>query len=194
MSIQHEPSPAPPGSPAFQGVRRGGTVLLVLGIVLVVLGAFAVVWSVAATWAFIEVFSIVLLVGSGAQLGRAVLGRGAGHFVLHLVVAVLYFVAGIMMLGHPAAAAAGLTLLLAALFMVGGLSRIVVALAERHHGWGWVLLNGLITLALGALIWAQWPWSSFWVIGLLVGIDMLFNGWSLIMLALALRGLTRPPA
>ncbi len=191
MSIQPEPSPtwAPPGPP---GVRPRWGVVLVFGIILVVLGTFAIVSSFVATLAVVMTFAVLLLLGSGAQLGQAVMGRGAGNFFLHLLIAILYFIVGLLMFEHPIPAAAGLTLMLAAMFLVGGLLRIVVALTERHHGWGWLLLSGFITFILGVMIWRQWPESSLWVIGLFVGIDMLFNGWSLIMLALALRGLTRP--
>jgi uncharacterized membrane protein HdeD (DUF308 family) len=69
-------------------------------------------------------------------------------------------------------------LMLAAAFFGSGLFRIIVALSERFYGWGWVLLNGIITLVLGILIWRGWPDAAFWVIGLFVGIDMLFAGWS----------------
>jgi uncharacterized membrane protein HdeD (DUF308 family) len=56
-----------------------------------------------------------------------------------------------------------------------------------HRGWGWLLASGILSLILGVLIWAQWPASGLWVIGLLVGIQLLFTGWSLVMLALAAR-------
>jgi uncharacterized membrane protein HdeD (DUF308 family) len=91
------------------------------------------------------------------------------------------------MVQHPLAAAAFFTLMLAAAFFVGGLFRIVVALSERFYGWGWVLLNGVVTLILGVMIWRRWPDTAFWVIGLFVGIDMLFAGWSLVITALAVR-------
>jgi hypothetical protein len=73
---------------------------------------------------------------------------------------------GFLMVTRPLAAAAGLTLMLAALFMVCGVFRIVAALSHRFHGWGWVLLNGVVSLVLGVLIWQEWPEASFWVIGL----------------------------
>lgn len=190
MSMQPEPSTTWAGPPT--GVRPRWGVALVFGIILVVLGTFAIISSFVATLAVVMTFAVLLLLGSGAQLGQAVLGRGAGHFFLHLLVAVLYFIVGVLMIEHPLGAAAFFTLMLAVMFLVGGILRIVVALAERFHGWGWVLLNGVITLALGVMIWRGWPETSLWVIGLFVGIDLLFNGWSLIMLALALRGLPRP--
>ena len=88
----------------------------------------------------------------------------------------------------PLVAAEGLdALLLAATFLAGGLIRIVITLLDRFPGWPWVLLNGFVTLLLGILIWRQWPESSFWVIGLFVGIDLLFSGWSWVMLGLLVR-------
>jgi uncharacterized membrane protein HdeD (DUF308 family) len=59
----------------------------------------------------------------------------------------------------------------------------------RYQNWGWLLLHGVINLLLGVLIWRQWPLSGLWVIGLFVGIDMIFNGWSLVMLSLAAKNL-----
>src|SRR5262249_11784744 len=100
-----------------------------------------------------------------------------------------YAVLGFLLVQRPDAAAAGFTLVLAACFMVGGLFRIVSALVDRFPGWGWVLLNGVVTLLLGALIWRGWPEDSLQFIGLFVGIDMVFAGWSWIMMALAVHSM-----
>jgi len=94
---------------------------------------------------------------------------------------------------RPGLGAEVITFMLAIALLVGGSFRIVMALSERFHGWGWVLLNGIVTLVLGILIWRQWPESSLWVIGLFVGIDMVFAGWSLVMAGLAVRTLARKP-
>ena len=82
-----------------------------------------------------------------------------------------------------------LTLLIAMFLVFQGVFRIVAALAVRYPHWGWVLLDGIVSLLLGILIWRRWPVSSLWVIGLFVGIEMLLNGWSLVMLSLAGRNL-----
>jgi len=76
---------------------------------------------------------------------------------------------------------------MAMFFMIAGLFRIVTALLMRYPHWGWVLLNGLITFVLGVLIWRQMPGAALWIIGMFVGIDLIFVGWSWVMLALALR-------
>ena len=72
--------------------------------------------------------------------------------------------------------------------MVEGIFKIIMTMRVRDHdGWGWLLASGILSVTLGVLIWAQWPASGLWVIGLLVGIQLLFTGWSLVMLALAAR-------
>jgi uncharacterized membrane protein HdeD (DUF308 family) len=111
-------------------------------------------------------------------------GRG---FALHLLSAALYLLVGLFMLEDPGRAAAVLTLLLAASFLVGGLLRILSSALVQVPGWPWILLNGLVDLILGILILSGWPESSFWVIGLFVGIDLLFHGWSWIILGLTVR-------
>ena len=104
----------------------------------------------------------------------------------------VYLIVGLLMVEHPVGAAAGLTLMVAAPFLVGGLLRIFVAATERFDGWGRALVNGMVTVLLGVLTWRQWPESSLWVIGLFVGIEMMFCGLSWVMLGLAARRLGRP--
>ncbi len=191
MSFITEPGAAPLAA-GVERIRKHWVAALLLGIVLVLLGTFALVSTYTATLLTVLYLGVVLLIASGVQLAEGILGRGVGNFFLHLLVAVLYFIAGVFVIEHPGRSVVGLTLVIAAVLFVEGVCRIVVALMERFHGWGWVLLNGVISLALGIMIWRQWPESALWVIGLFVGIDLLFNGWSLIMLALALRGLPRP--
>jgi len=70
--------------------------------------------------------------------------------------------------------------------------RIVMSVFERFEGWGWVFVNGLVSVLLGAAIWRQWPLSGFWVIGLFVGIEMILSGMSWLMLGLALRSVPKP--
>jgi uncharacterized membrane protein HdeD (DUF308 family) len=114
--------------------------------------------------------------------------RWAGFF-LDLLTGVLYVVAGWMMVNNPQESALLLTLLIAMFLVFEGVFRIVAALAVRYPHWGSVLLNGVISLLLGLLIWRRWPVSGLWVIGLFVGIEMLLNGWSLVMLSMTGRNL-----
>jgi uncharacterized membrane protein HdeD (DUF308 family) len=90
--------------------------------------------------------------------------------------------------------AAAKRLLVAALFLGSGLVRIIVAQSRRFHNWGWVLLNGIVTFLPGVMIWQEWRASSLWFIGLFVGIELVFNAWSCVMLAQTVRGATAEPA
>lgn len=162
---------------------------LTLGIVILALGIFATSWAclatvtVAATW----LFGFLLLASGVTEIVNAFMaGKWSGTLV-HLLVGVLYVIVGTMVIDQPEGSAIQLTLIISIFLIVSGIFRIVFALSERFAGWGWVLLNGAITLLLGMLIYKQWPASGLWTIGLFVGIDLIFNGWAWIMLALGLR-------
>ena len=91
---------------------------------------------------------------------------------------VLSLVIGVLFLTWPTLAELGLTLFIAVLFIVGGLIRLGVAWLGRFPAWGWVVYDGVLSVGLGVVIWVAWPESAMWVLGLLVGIDLLFKGWS----------------
>ncbi len=165
--------------------------LLALGFISILLGILALGASVFFTLASVLLFGWILLIMGILEVGHSFWQRQWGGFFLHLLNGILSIVVGVLMIGNPAASALILTLLLAMFFMVAGLFRLIAALALRYPSWGWRLFNGLLTLSLGILIWAQWPLSGLWVIGLFIGIDLIFSGWSSVMLALAARQL--PP-
>ena len=103
--------------------------------------------------------------------------------------AVLFGVIGILILWRPLVTAEILTLLMGAFFLVAGLFQLITPFVISLPDWGWHTLNGLITLLLGILVLAQWPVSGLWVIGLFVGIELVFYGVAWIALALDLRSL-----
>lgn len=170
-------------------LRKSSFWLLVLGVLLIVVGLVAISSTFIATLATVVILGALLMVGGAVEIVDAFLGRGWRGFWMHLLGGILYLTLGFLMVQRPLAAAAIFTLMLATAFFVGGLFRIIVALSERFYGWGWVLLNGVITLVLGILIWRQWPEAAFWVIGLFVGIDMVLDGWSLVITVLTIRGI-----
>ena len=94
-----------------------------------------------------------------------------------------------MIVANPGATAVALTLLISMFLMFGGIFRVVVALSMRLHNTGWLLIHGAVNLCLGIFIWNRLPEAGLWMIGLFVGIDMLFNGWSLVMLGLTAKNL-----
>jgi uncharacterized membrane protein HdeD (DUF308 family) len=163
-------------------VRKIWGWFLALGIVQMAVGLFAVTFVFEATYTSVVLLGILLLIASGVQMGAAIWPRDWGGFFLYLLLGVLYIVAGGLMLRQPLLAAEALTLMLAAAFLVGGIFRIGIALAERFAGWGYVLCNGILTAGLGMLIWLEWPWSGLWVLGMFVGIELIVNGatWAIV--------------
>jgi uncharacterized membrane protein HdeD (DUF308 family) len=170
--------------------------MLVLGIALVLVGSATIAsqaLTVLATYVTVVIIGYVFMVGGLIQVISAFsAGRWQG-LGLHLVAGILYLVLGLLIVEHPLVAAAGVTLMIAAIFLVGGLSRIIVAIVGRFHGWGWVFLNGLVSLFLGVVLWRHWTDDSLFIIGLFVGIDMIFAGWSWVMTALAVRSIRVGP-
>lgn len=174
-------------------LKRNWGWFLTLGIALLVLGAIALGASVAMTIVSMVLLGWLLIIGGILEGVHAFWRERAwGGFFIDLLTGVLYVVVGFMILANPAETALALTLLIALFLMFSGLFRIVVALILRFPHWGWLILHGAVNLVLGIAIWRQWPLSGLWVIGLFVGIEMLFNGWSLVMLALAAKKLPEP--
>jgi uncharacterized membrane protein HdeD (DUF308 family) len=104
-----------------------------------------------------------------------------------LLVGILYLACGFVVTDNPMISALTMTVFVSVSFIVLGLFRIIAALKLRYPQWGWALLNGAITMLAGVIIYRHLPEASLWVIGLLVGLEMLFNGWTWVMLALVLR-------
>jgi uncharacterized membrane protein HdeD (DUF308 family) len=193
MSKQTDVTSARPQLADIQELAQHWKWLLGLGLISIMIGTLALGSSVLVTLASVILFGWILLLMGGMEAVHSFWQRKWGGFFLHLVNGILSVVVGFLIVGNPGASALVLTLLLAMFFMVGGLFRIIAALTMRFPSWGWRLLNGVVTLLLGIFIWNQWPVSGLWVIGLFVGIDLIFSGWSSVMLALAARRMT-PPA
>jgi uncharacterized membrane protein HdeD (DUF308 family) len=173
----------------LDAVRHHWRWVLASGIAFVSLGAMAFAYSVLVTLASVFVLGWALVFGGLFQALHAFkVSRWSGFF-LELVMAILYVIVGLVMVAHPGAGAMSVTLLIAAFFLVGGLSRIFAGTMLHLPGRAWLLLSGAVTLLLGVLIWMEWPASGLWVIGTFVAIDMIFSGTWLIMLALNARSL-----
>ena len=110
-----------------------------------------------------------------------------GGFFHHLLGAILFGVTGLLLVTRPLISAEALTFAIAIFFLIGGLFELVGSFVVAPPGWGWQAADGVITIILGALVLAQWPASGLWVIGLFLGIDLIFYGLAWIALALALR-------
>jgi uncharacterized membrane protein HdeD (DUF308 family) len=165
---------------------------VVLGCVLVALGIIALGSVMIASLAAAVAIGILLLLAGVGEVIGAFWCRGWSGFFLELLSGVLSIVVGLLFLRAPLNALAALTLLIACFLMVGGIFKIVAALSYRFAAWGWSLASGIIDVILGVMIWQEWPASALWVIGLFVGINLLFRGINWIALGLALRALPQP--
>ena len=192
MSLPFLPSPVGPAHDDRTSMRSHWWLFFVFGMISVFVGLLAIGSPHIATSKSVIVIGILLLVVGITEVIHAVTVRNLKGFAMHLLSAALYLLIGVFMLEGPVQAAAVLTLLFAASFLTGGLLRIIFSLIERFPAWPWVLLHGVVDLFLGALIWNRWPESSLWVIGLFVGIDLLFHGWSWIVLSLSARTYNAP--
>ena len=168
-------------------LRRLWWLFLALGLVSIFVGFLAISATWVATLASVFVFGVLLLVAGVTEVIHAVMVRNLKGFALHLLAAALYLFVGLFLLEDTVRAAAVLTLILGAGFLVGGVLRILFSLVVQFAGWPWVALNGAVNLLLGWIILSGWPESKLWAIGLLVGIDLLFHGWSWMILALTVR-------
>jgi uncharacterized membrane protein HdeD (DUF308 family) len=174
----------------LQALHQQWWCFLLLGISLIIIGSICIASPLAlaaATATVVLMIGFFMLAGGILQIVSAF---WAGHWsgmLLHILIGILYGVAGYMIIDKPDTGMLVLTKLIAIFLIVAGIFRIVAALATRFHDWGWVLLNGAITLILGLIINRQLPEAALWVIGLFVGIEMIFNGWAWVMLSLGLR-------
>lgn len=163
-----------------------------MGVALVALGVLAFFNLPTATKVSVYTLGILMLLGAGAQLATAVLARGAGSFVLLLLSAILYGVAGFFTLNNPQLAALAYTMLLAVSMIASGALRIGWSLALRPlSGWGWWLASGLVTIGAGAMFLAQWPTDATWLLGMALAVDLTFQGAMAIGSGLALREIAK---
>ena len=162
--------------------------LLGLGILFVLLGIIGLGASYALTMASVVFFGIILLIGGGYQLADSFRYAGWKSRVSHILIALLYTIAGIIIVNDPMGASSLFTMMIAGALVAIGLVRIFMAFQMRQvKGWIWLLIGGITAIVLGSLIVAEWPYSGLWVIGMFIAIDLLFAGWGMIMLALAAK-------
>jgi uncharacterized membrane protein HdeD (DUF308 family) len=163
--------------------------ILALGILWVVLGIAAIALPPLASLAVTLTIGIVLAVGGIAQIIQAFGTHTWRGLVWHALGGLLALATGLLIMYYPLAGMLTLTAFLGGYFLAEGIIRIIWAFQQRAlANWGWTLTSGIVSLALGVLVFVAFPGASLWVIGVLVGVDLIFAGTALVMLALSARG------
>jgi uncharacterized membrane protein HdeD (DUF308 family) len=178
---------APDGLQAHRGW------FVALGALLLVLGVVASLNLVLATVATIYYVGVLMIVGGIAQLAHAARVRTWGQAALGFASGVLYAVAGALAFLNPLLASSVFTLMIAAALLVSGVLRIVVAIRERpRRGWAWVLAAGILSTLAGLVLVLGWPVNSLWVLGLILAVDLIFQGWAWLAFGLGLGAAAAP--
>ena len=171
----------------MERARKHWWMFMLLGVLLVLGGIAAITYPCVSSVGAVMVLGIILIVsGVFTIIGAFWAGKWSALF-LQLLVGILYVMVGMAVRDSPLESTALVTMFVAAFFIVVGAFRIIVSVVERFPQWGWALINGVVTLLVGLIIYDSFPLSALWVIGLLVGIELLFNGWTWIMLSLVIR-------
>ncbi len=169
-------------------VRHASTWSIVWGVLLIVFGMLAVGSPFIAALAVNVVIAWLIVLAGAVHLIVAFHVHGTGSLIWKLLVGLAYLFFGAYLIMHPVLGVASLTLVLASLFLIEGVLDIVLFFRMRSvQGSSWVLVDGIITLLLGLMIYLRWPSSSVWAIGTLVGVSMIISGVTRVMLSLAVR-------
>ena len=158
------------------------------GSILILLGVAAISVPLAASVAIEVLIGWIFLMSGVVTIVHSFRALSPGKCILRLLNGIFYLAIGIIFLGYPIQGVLTLTLLLAILFLFEGVIKIAVAVQLRPKpNWGWMLASGLAALILAAMIFSGYPGSAAWILGLLVGLNLIFSGWTMIMLS-SVRG------
>jgi uncharacterized membrane protein HdeD (DUF308 family) len=175
-----------------EGLERSWKALLFVGIVAIVVGCVAILVPAVASVGTAIFIGWILLIAGAFLVAAAFSAHSIGTVVLRLLWAALTVIVGVWLIVEPHNGTLTLTLVLGIYFLFMGITRIAVAFAARgQQNAGLVGLSGVAGLLIGILVLAKFPSSADWAIGLLVGIDLIFAGWTLTSVALVGKDLAR---
>ncbi len=176
-----------------QNLKRNWGWLLALGVILIILGLLALSSLVTTALITLSVLGWILFVAGLAQIIQIFWSKNGGNPSPHLVSGILGIVVGLLIVFNPEATFLVLSFILAIFFIVSGLYRLFSAVISRFPNWGWGFVYGFLAFLLGILILSLGPIFGSVVIGLFIGLDLIFNGISWIAVALAVKNLPPPP-
>lgn len=165
----------------MESIRKNPSIYLIEGILLIILGTIAIVLPITSTIALTLILGWVLIIGGIYRFFRSIkLKSSLNHFWLSLSSGIVATIVGILLLGNIVKGIYLLTILLAIYFLVDGISSIFHAMTSReNHNWSWLLLSGIVTLILSVLILSGLPYTAVWILGLLLGINLILTGFAI---------------
>jgi len=170
------------------GVKKNWGVVLFMGVLLIFGGMLAIIYPLLATGGVVLILGWVILVSGIFRFVDAFATMKQGGFIWKIMGGLLYILAGIFILKFPLTGAVTLTLILGMFFIIEGISKTAFAAEIKPlKGWGWSMFDGVLTILFGILVLAFLGNAALWLIGLLLGIKLLFSGWDLVYLGLALK-------
>lgn len=174
-------------------MRQQGRSLMWVGVLLAVIGLLAIVFPFVSGLAISLFIGAALVVGALLHLAHAFSHPGWKGSVWQIVLAVVYALAGILLLANPTVALVSLTLLLAAYLFLEGIVLVVMGFSMRgERSWGVTLVSGVLSLLIAGLVFVGFPSTAAWAIGLLVGVNLLTTGVALIFAGREASKMTEP--
>jgi uncharacterized membrane protein HdeD (DUF308 family) len=175
------------GGSSVEPLRSKSGWIVALGIVYLIAGIIALGSVALATVVSVLTVGIMMIIAGAAQVVNAFQVKSWGGFLLWLALGALYIIAGLVTFENPVLAATVLTLILGIALMISGIMRTILAFGMRQGlPWGWIAASGIITFLLGLVILAHWPFSGLYVLGLILGVDLVLAGLAWIGLGLGL--------
>jgi uncharacterized membrane protein HdeD (DUF308 family) len=172
----------------LQTARKASGFSIFLSILLIVCGFLAILLPIETSIGVVILIAWLLMIAGVFLFIHAFRSEGIGHIIWKIVVALIYFCTGLFLRMNPGIGIATLTFAIIVFLVAEGLIDIIFYFRTRTAGAsGWLLFDGIVTLVLGIMIWRHWPSGSLWVIGFLVGINMIMTGTTRLMLSLGVR-------
>ena len=172
----------------IQHVKQKANWFIVIGVILIILGCLALGYQFIATVFSVYFIGSLLFIAGVIQVIHAFNLKCFGQTALWAIMGILYIFIGVMSFLKPLAVSSALTLLISLLLTISGFSQIFVAMSNRNlPRWGWVVFSGIINIILGFMLITGWPYDSIWVLGMFLGIDLIFQGFAYITIGLALK-------
>ena len=176
------------GEKIKKGLTRSAGTLIITGILILVLGIIAIVYPASAGKMATATLGIIMVIGALLRLSFAIFSFSLGSMILRYLLGILMLIAGVWLVANPEPGVERLTMVMAGYFIADGLFAIVYSFSLRPIGGGWYLFfNGIVSIALGVLIFSKWPESGNLALGIYVGIKLVLEGLFSILTGTAIR-------